>query len=157
MGCTQSQSAAAGTPPTETDIVGAQAAVAQGQLDHATAAGVVQGVAIGQPIAQQRKPNAPPAGDTGSSAEVVVAESFLYSPQMAKVFAQFDTDRNGALDLSELRKLLQAIGLREEDAESALSGFDRNGDSLIQLSEWEQGLTPGMRSAIEAQLGTLGN
>ena len=64
------------------------------------------------------------------------------------------TDRKNdpPLDMLELRGLLQAIGLSDEDAEAALVGIDANGDGLIQLSEWEQGLTPAMRSAIEAHL-----
>ena len=61
------------------------------------------------------------------------------------------------LDMLELRGLLQAIGLSDEDAEAALVGIDANGDGLIQLSEWEQGLTPAMRSAIEAHLDEMDN
>ena len=58
----------------------------------------------------------------------VIAESFLYSPQMAKVFAQFDTDSNGSLSLPELKKFMEVIGLSDQDAKATLSGFDANGD-----------------------------
>jgi Ca2+-binding EF-hand superfamily protein len=58
----------------------------------------------------------------------VVAESFLYSPQMAKVFAQFDTNSDGSLDVTELRQLLLAIGLDDGDAASALPRFDTDKD-----------------------------
>ena len=67
------------------------------------------------------------------------------------------TDRKNdpPLDMLELRGLLQAIGLSDEDAEAALVGIDANGDGLIQLSEWVQGLTPAMQSAIEAHLDNM--
>ena len=67
------------------------------------------------------------------------------------------TDRKNdpPLDMLELRGLLQAIGLSDEDAEAALVGIDANGDGLIQLSEWVQGLTPAMQLAIEAHLDSM--
>ena len=68
------------------------------------------------------------------------------------VSSPYDRKNDPPLDMLELRGLLQAIGLSDEDAEAALVGIDANGDGLIQLSEWEQGLTPAMRSAIEAHL-----
>jgi hypothetical protein len=91
--------------------------------------GLVQGVAVGKPIESARKHRAPAAEPANSA---VVAESFLYSPHMAKVFAQFDTDSDGRLDSGEMKQLLLTIGLAEDDASGAMPNFDRNGDGKIE-------------------------
>ena len=113
----------------------------------------VQGVAVGAPISK-KAPNTQIASTSMTSP--VIAESFLYSPQMAKVFAQFDTDSNGSLSLPELKKFMEVIGLSDQDAKATLSGFDANGDGQIQLAEWERGLEPRMRTAIEKRLNEQG-
>ena len=122
----------------------------------------VMGVAVGQPVARRMPSNEPAleaaaqAADVAPGSSAVVAESFLYSPQMAKIFAQFDYDQSGTLDVQELRKLLDAIGLQEEDAAAALSCFDTNDDTQIQLSEWERGLDSRIRAVIEKKIDAEG-
>ena len=150
----------------------------------------VVGVAVGAPV-QQSARVAPPERTSAAdaSSRFSVAQSFLYSPAMAKVFAQFDTDRrsvqrhrpdpfwsclssldapsfprsvlrlrlrSGALELSELTKLVTTLGLSEADAADALKQCDTSGDEKIQLEEWERGLDDRLRTLIEAHLNERG-
>lgn len=112
----------------------------------------VTGVAVGKPVQRQESSQAPPAEPSAA----VVATSFLYSPAMAKVFTQFDTDSSGSLELKELTKLVGSLGLSEEDAVAALKRCDDNGDQKIQLEEWEKGLDDRLRGLIEANLNAEG-
>ena len=135
-------------PPAATAV--AEARLYSAGSDGATA-GVVVGTAIGRPVVQQ--PAAPrSAVGGGQSSSAPVATSFLYTPSIAKAFSQFDTDGSGSIDLAELKRALAQLGLDGVDAAAALKGWDANGDGVIQLSEWEQGLSPAVRSKIESML-----
>jgi len=119
------------------------------------AEGVVQGTAVG--ISQRTPRHQQPLGPSSSEPfGAPVAESFLYSPAMAKVFAQVDTTGNGVVDVPELQKLLVKLGLGHEDASNTMTLMDDNGDGVIQLSEWEKGLEPRIRSLIEAKVNDEG-
>ena len=154
-GKTMASSSADAPPPIEIAV-----AVAYTPGSHiASESDAVCGVAVGAPVQRQLSARKPPSHEmTGPStvAEGTVAESFLYSPQMAKVFAQFDTDSSGSLELSELTRLVNTLGLKDEDAAAALKKFDDNGDQKVQLAEWEKGLDDRLRALIEANLNEHG-
>jgi Ca2+-binding EF-hand superfamily protein len=75
---------------------------------------------------------------------------------MAKVFAQFDIDGSGALDLSELTKLVGSLGLSEEDAAATLNNLGGSADKKIKLEDWEHALDDRLRGLIEASLNEQG-
>ena len=52
--------------------------------------------------------------------------------------------------------MLETLGLAADEAKQAVPAMDADGDGRIQLSEWEQGLDPMIRSVIEAKLNDQG-
>lgn len=114
--------------------------------------GVVQGTAVGVPVTtRQHSSSLLDAEAEPSTAPVAVAEAYVYSPFMAKVFTGLDADKSGNLDIAEIEAALTKLGLTDTDAQTALAGFDKNGDGKVDLAEWEAGLSSEMRSAIEAK------
>ena len=119
----------------------------------------VTGVAVGRPLLKAKSFTAPLPelkSAAAASSEPQVASSFLYTPRMAKVFAQFDIDGSGALDLSELTKLVGSLGLSEEDAAATLNNLGGSADKKIKLEDWEHALDDRLRGLIEASLNELG-
>ena len=119
----------------------------------------VTGVAIGRPLLKAKSFTAPLPelkSAAAASSEPQVASSFLYTPRMAKVFAQFDIDGSGALDLSELTKLVGSLGLSEEDAAATLNNLGGSADKKIKLEDWEHALDDRLRGLIEASLNEQG-
>ena len=120
----------------------------------------VTGVAVGRPLLKAKSFTAPlpelKSAAAASSEQPQVASSFLYTPRMAKVFAQFDIDGSGALDLSELTKLVGSLGLSEEDAAATLNNLGGSADKKIKLEDWEHALDDRLRGLIEASLNEQG-
>ena len=119
----------------------------------------VTGVAVGRPLLKAKSFTAPLPelkSAAAASSEPQVASSFLYTPRMAKVFAQFDIDGSGALDLSELTKLVGSLGLSEEDAAATLNNLGGSADKKIKLEDWEHALDDRLRGLIEASLNEQG-
>jgi hypothetical protein len=123
----------------------------------------VTGVAIGRPLLKAKSFTAPlpelksaAAASSEPQQQPQVASSFLYTPRMAKVFAQFDIDGSGALDLSELTKLVGSLGLSEEDAAATLNNLGGSADKKIKLEDWEHALDDRLRGLIEASLNEQG-
>ena len=123
----------------------------------------VTGVAVGRPLLKAKSFTAPlpelksaAAASSEPQQQPQVASSFLYTPRMAKVFAQFDIDGSGALDLSELTKLVGSLGLSEEDAAATLNNLGGSADKKIKLEEWEHALDDRLRGLIEASLNEQG-
>jgi len=75
---------------------------------------------------------------------------------LAAFFRQVDTDMSGALDAGELKRALRAIGLGAEQAEGSMATLDTDGDGKVTLLEFEAGLGPAARRALEAQLNAEG-
>ena len=77
---------------------------------------------------------------------------------MAKVFAQFDTDNDGVLDVDEFQRAFRAIGLKKRDGskydvdQAMFNSFDKNGDGKIQLTEFESEMHEKTRKKIEGLL-----
>jgi len=123
----------------------------------------VTGVAVGRPLLKAKSFTAPlpelksaAAASSEPQQQPQVASSFLYTPRMAKVFAQFDIDGSGALDLSELTKLIGSLGLSEEDAAATLNNLGGSADKKIKLEDWEHALDDRLRGLIEASLNEQG-
>jgi len=123
----------------------------------------VTGVAVGRPLLKAKSFTAPlpelksaAAASSEPQQQPQVASSFLYTPRMAKVFAQFDIDGSGALDLSELSKLIGSLGLSEEDAAATLNNLGGSADKKIKLEDWEHALDDRLRGLIEASLNEQG-
>ena len=76
-------------------------AVAQGSLP----AGVVEATAVGVPRLARDHSNSARAVEPSDAAPsaVAVAEAYVYSPFMAKVFAGFDADASGYIECDELQ------------------------------------------------------
>ena len=133
-------------------------AVAVAVVDGALPAGVVQGQAVGVPVTQVSRgptlnPNSDPVPSSAKASAPV--EGYIYSDFMAKVFAGIDADKSGTIEEKELAMALEKLGLDESKAKEAFDGIDKNGDGKIQLSEWESGLDPQLRAAIEAKADAL--
>ena len=65
------------------------------------ASNVVMGSAVGQPMPSSRRAAAQStASASAAPSDVPIAQGFLYSPHMAKLFAQFDTSSTGCDDAS---------------------------------------------------------
>ena len=122
---------------------------------------VVTATAVGAPVQQVARvhsntvdPAAPPPPVDES---IPVAEGYVYSPFMAKIFAGLDVDHSGFLETDEITSALEKLGLESTDAQAAIEGFDTNGDGKVGLDEWEAGMKPEWREAIAAKVGDGGD
>mmetsp|Transcript_31097 Transcript_31097/g.73811 ORF Transcript_31097/g.73811 Transcript_31097/m.73811 type:complete len:252 (-) Transcript_31097:75-830(-) len=75
--------------------------------------------------------------------------------QMGPLFAQFDADGDGKLDIYEISRAFRAMGLPKRDGEkmemdhALFKSFDTNGDGVISMEELDKGLKPKTRRKIE--------
>ena len=104
---------------------------------------------IGNPFARCRL-------DTGTG--------FLQPPPQAhkwdlsSIFAQFDTDGDGVLDIGEFQRAFRALGLKKRSGakmevdQAMFNAFDTNGDGKVSLYELEENLFPATREKIEEKL-----
>ena len=135
-------------------------AVAVAVADGSVPAGVVQGQSLGAPVPQVARVHSNTVPEESQAAQqpgAAIAEAFVYSPFMAKVFTGLDADRNGFLEIGAVEAALTTLGVTEFDPTAALKAFDTNGDGQIALTEWEAGLTPEMRAAIERHFSADGS
>jgi hypothetical protein len=119
--------------------------------------GVVVAKAVGAAVPQIGRQHSQSVQDDNGGAPVAIAEAFIYSPFMAKVFAGLDEDRSGFLNLNEVEAALKKCGLNESLAAETVAGCDKNNDNKISLAEWEAGLKPEVRAAIEATASVEGD
>ena len=74
------------------------------------------------------------------------------------IFAQFDTDGDGFLDMGEFQRAFRAIGLQKRSGEkmkvdeAMFTSFDTNGDGHVSLAEFDENLFPRTRAKIEEKL-----
>jgi len=77
---------------------------------------------------------------------------------MAKVFKQFDADKDGFLDQREFMRAFRALGLPKRGGQkmavdlAMFNSFDTNGDGVVSLEEFENNLHPKTRVKIEQKL-----
>ena len=79
------------------------------------------------------------AGAVAVPAELKRALTQTYPKRLMSAFADFDTDRSGALDAAELKKILTWPGsdepLTEAEAQAFIDKHNQNGDGLMQVDE----------------------
>jgi len=77
---------------------------------------------------------------------------------MKKIFAQFDADGDGKLDLYEIARAFRSLGLPKRDGSkmdmdhAMFKSFDVNGDGFVSMEELDAGLKPKTRRKIEMKL-----
>ena len=77
---------------------------------------------------------------------------------MKKLFAQFDADGDGKLDIYEIARAFRALGLPKRDGskmdmdKAMFKSFDTNGDGLVSMDELDANLYPKTRRKIEMKL-----
>jgi hypothetical protein len=75
----------------------------------------------------------------------------LYSKKLSDdvvpAFNQFDKDKSGAIDKTELRALMKNLGqeINEEQSEDALKDLDLNKDGVIDIDEFKRWYFTGMK------------
>merc|ERR1711865_84660 len=74
---------------------------------------------------------------------------------MKAIFAQFDADGDGKLDIYEIARAFRAFGLPKRDGskmdmdKAMFKSFDTNGDGLIDMAELDANLKPKTRRKLE--------
>jgi len=73
-----------------------------------------------------------------SGVRLTAAELSLYE----QMFSHYDKDKSGTIDSNELRGLLSELGRNVSDEDMALlmKELDRDGNGLIEFSEFLQGM-----------------
>ena len=77
---------------------------------------------------------------------------------MKKIFAQFDADGDGKLDIYEFARAFRAMGLPKRDGtkmemdKTMFKSFDTNGDGYVSMEELDKNLKPKTRRKIELAL-----
>ena len=100
---------------------------------------------------------------SGSRPSAQLLGSFLahHKKRLVQMFHEWDTDRNGALDKSELRKAIVALGWPASaascnaDLDEVYSRLDHDGDGTVTFAELQRGLNalgsnPGRPGAVSA-------
>jgi calcium-binding protein CML len=77
---------------------------------------------------------------------------------MKKIFAQFDADGDGKLDIYQIARAFRALGLPKRDGtkmemdKEMFKSFDTNGDGYVSMEEFDKNLKPKTRRKIELAL-----
>ena len=88
----------------------------------------------------------------------VLPQGSIDNLRVLDVFKQFDSDNDGALTMGELKRAFRAVGMSkrtgfkaELDADT-FRAMDKNGDGVIDISEWSNGLRPDLRALLLEKL-----
>jgi len=77
---------------------------------------------------------------------------------LTEIFANFDADGDGKLDIYEIARGFRALGLPKRDGEkmeldkAMFKSFDTDGDGYVDMEELDAGLKPKTRRKIEMKL-----
>lgn len=92
----------------------------------------------------EHKPSAAPVLEAGELDVLKVKD----------IFRQFDSDDDGALTMSELKRAFRAVGMSKREGPKAeldaetFRAMDTNGDGVVDLDEWSNNLRPDLRMLL---------
>ena len=99
-----------------------------------------------------------PVKDNGLAKGIVPSMSGKGKYDMPALFAQFDADGDGKLDIYEIARAFRAIGLTKRAGEKSdmdkamFKSFDTNGDGYITMAELDANMPKALRDKIDAKI-----
>jgi len=137
----QSQAKRRAAAPRRGTVLGAAAALPRPPATPATLPPTASPPTAGSAVGARRR-HAPPVGPAQLDAlkgKLLAAAYSMHGVDLAHLFAHYDTDGSGALELAELGPRLQKLlpgALSAEQLASLLRTVDRDGDGRVTLAEF---------------------
>ena len=110
-----------------------------------------------KPKAKGSRPDKPRVQKAPEEKREVVQRGRREREKIVNLFAKFDADRSGTLTVDEVvniftRQSSTSAGISEEEARKIIEDFDRNGDGVLNISEFANAFSEILERAPEAEM-----